>query len=175
MTRLNNTRLAILGLLQNKGMHGYEIKKLIEEWMPGFWSINYGSIYPELRRLERKGYVKGYREETAKNPPRTVYAITAEGKEEFKRMMKERLEREAVVKDEFNLLASFFDYLDENEVKEYIQRRRKQHEKALEEAIAFEEEMRGKVSKYLHALIKRGILHYKAELEWLKELEELNE
>jgi hypothetical protein len=42
---------------------------------------------------------------------------------------------------------------------------------ALEEAIAGEKAARGKMGKYLHALIRRGILHYKAELEWLKELE----
>jgi DNA-binding PadR family transcriptional regulator len=35
-------------------MHGYEIKKLIKEWMLGSWSINYGSIYPELQKLEKR-------------------------------------------------------------------------------------------------------------------------
>jgi DNA-binding PadR family transcriptional regulator len=175
MTKLNNTRLAILGFLHYRGMHGYEIKKTIEKWMPGFWSINYGSIYPELRKLEESGFVKGHKEETSKNPPKMVYAITDEGKEEFKRRMKERLEREAIVKDEFNLLASFFDYLDENEIKGYIKMRKEQHEKALGEAIAGEKATRGKIGKYLHALIKRGILHYKAELEWLKELEKVKE
>jgi hypothetical protein len=49
---LNSTKPA--KPFQSKEMHSYEIKKLIKEWMLGSWSINYGSIYPELQKLEKR-------------------------------------------------------------------------------------------------------------------------
>jgi DNA-binding PadR family transcriptional regulator len=154
-------------------MHGYEIKKTIEKWMPGFWSINYGSIYPELKKLEEEGCTEGHKEESPGNPPKKTYALTAKGKNEFKKLIREGLEREPIVKDEFNLYAAFFDYLDEEEVTKYIKKRREQHEKALKETITGEKALRGKVPKYLQALAMRALHHYKAEIEWLKELEEM--
>jgi DNA-binding PadR family transcriptional regulator len=173
MTKLNNTRLAILGFLHYRDIHGYEIKKTIEKWMPGFWSISYGSIYPELKKLEKEGCTEGHKEETIGNPPRKIYTITEKGKDEFKKLMGIGLERELIVKDEFNLYAAFFDHLNEEEVANYIKKRREQHEKALKEAIAGEKTLRGKAPKYLQALARRALHHYKAEIDWLKELEEM--
>ncbi|HIH97354.1 MAG TPA: PadR family transcriptional regulator [Thermoplasmata archaeon] len=173
MAKQNNTRLAILGFLHYRDMHGYEIKKTIEKWMPSFWSINYGSIYPELKKLEKEGCIEGRREETLGNPPRTTYTLTHKGKDEFRKLVRTGLEREPIVKDEFNLYAAFFDYLNEGDVKGYIKRRRELHEKALKEAITGEKALRGETPKYLQALARRALHHYKAEIDWLKEVEEM--
>ena len=50
--------LAILGLLKEQELHGYELKKRLSE-MLGFASrVSFGSLYPALARLEAEGAVK---------------------------------------------------------------------------------------------------------------------
>jgi DNA-binding PadR family transcriptional regulator len=45
--------LAILGLLKDQPLHGYELKKRLGETLGFLWGVSYGSLYPALRRLER--------------------------------------------------------------------------------------------------------------------------
>jgi len=51
--------LAILGLLKEQDLHGYELRKRLAE-LPGARSsvVSFGSLYPALARLERAGMVK---------------------------------------------------------------------------------------------------------------------
>src|SRR4028119_136353 len=46
---------AILGLLQQAPMHGYELRKQLAEVLGGLRSISYGSLYPALKRLHAAG------------------------------------------------------------------------------------------------------------------------
>ena len=55
MARGNRTTHAILGFLTWGPMSGYEIRKRVEESIGNFWSVSFGQIYPELRRLEAEG------------------------------------------------------------------------------------------------------------------------
>ena len=50
--------LAILGLLKEQPLHGYELKKRVGETLGSLWGISYGSLYPALRRLERDGAIE---------------------------------------------------------------------------------------------------------------------
>ena len=50
--------LAILGLLQEAPLHGYELKKRLNETLGHVWGVSYGSLYPALARLERTGAIE---------------------------------------------------------------------------------------------------------------------
>ena len=50
--------LAILGLLKEQEMHGYELKKRLTEALGAFSSVSFGSLYPALGRLEQAGAVR---------------------------------------------------------------------------------------------------------------------
>ena len=50
--------LAILGLLKENELHGYELKKRLTDALGPFSSVSFGSLYPCLARLERAGAVK---------------------------------------------------------------------------------------------------------------------
>jgi DNA-binding PadR family transcriptional regulator len=50
--------LAILGLLKDQPLHGYELKKRLGENMGALWGVSYGSLYPALRRLEKSGAIE---------------------------------------------------------------------------------------------------------------------
>ena len=50
--------LAILGLLKDRPMHGYQLSREVADQLGGLWKVSYGSLYPTLRRLEREGEVE---------------------------------------------------------------------------------------------------------------------
>jgi len=62
--------LAILGLLKEQDLHGYELRKRLAE-LPGARSgvVSFGSLYPALARLERGGYVKAVEANTRTDRP----------------------------------------------------------------------------------------------------------
>lgn len=56
--------LAILGLLTEQELHGYELKKRLGELLSSRTSVSFGSLYPALARLEAQGAVKAVEERT---------------------------------------------------------------------------------------------------------------
>ena len=57
---LTPTGRVILGLIAIGRQTGYDIKQLVDKSTRHFWSASYGQIYPELRRLEDQGLVRGH-------------------------------------------------------------------------------------------------------------------
>lgn len=62
--------LAILGLLKEQDLHGYELRKRLGE-LPGARSsvVSFGSLYPALSRLEKAGNVKAVEANTRTDRP----------------------------------------------------------------------------------------------------------
>jgi len=61
--------LAILGLLKELPLHGYELKKRLNDSLGQFWRVSYGSLYPALARLEKLGAIE------AVDPPPAAAAV----------------------------------------------------------------------------------------------------
>jgi PadR family transcriptional regulator PadR len=72
-------RVAVLILINNKPSHGYEIMKEIKDRTKGFYNPTPGGVYPILRDLEKKGYIKG-RWTKQNNRNIKTYRITEKGK-----------------------------------------------------------------------------------------------
>ena len=70
-----DVKFALLELLQERPMHGYEMMKALEEKSGGFYSPSAGSIYPTLQMLEDRGFVKAKEVDGKK-----IYTITDEGR-----------------------------------------------------------------------------------------------
>src|SRR5712691_7705319 len=68
-------KFALLELLQERPMHGYEMMKALEEKSGGFYTPSPGSIYPTLQMLEDRGLVTANEVEGKK-----VYSITDAGR-----------------------------------------------------------------------------------------------
>ena len=49
--------LPVLGLLKEREMHGYELRKQLGAMLGPFWQVSWGSLYPTLRRLAKAGAV----------------------------------------------------------------------------------------------------------------------
>ncbi len=68
-------KYALLELLQERPMHGYEMMKALEEKSGGFYAPSPGSIYPTLQMLEDRGLVSVEEVEGKK-----VYSLTDAGR-----------------------------------------------------------------------------------------------
>ncbi|MGH3714709.1 MAG: PadR family transcriptional regulator [Micromonosporaceae bacterium] len=87
--------LAILGLLHETPMHGYELRKRLTTILGTFRAaISYGSLYPTLRRLQEAGWIAEDAPDPASTAPpltgrrgKVVYRLTAEGKERFQDLL----------------------------------------------------------------------------------------
>src|SRR3954452_19277930 len=60
--------LAILGLLKEQELHGYELKKRLTEALGSFSSVSFGSLYPALNPLEAAGAVKAVEANESADP-----------------------------------------------------------------------------------------------------------
>jgi DNA-binding PadR family transcriptional regulator len=79
--RRGNVRTAILGLLTERAMHGYEMIQELEARTDGLWRPSAGSIYPTLQLLEDEGLVK-----SAESDGRRAYSLTDAGRAEADRL-----------------------------------------------------------------------------------------
>lgn len=64
--------LAILGLLKEQELHGYELKKRLTETLGPLSSVSFGSLYPALNRLEAAGAVKAVEANATPDTPAAI-------------------------------------------------------------------------------------------------------
>ena len=81
--------LAILALLNQERLHGYEISKRIAQQTAGVLQFNLASLYPLLYRMEKRGWVKGQWEEAPSGRQRRYYHLTPAGKKQLAPLRKE--------------------------------------------------------------------------------------
>jgi DNA-binding PadR family transcriptional regulator len=79
--RRGNIRAAILALLGEGPMHGYQIMSELSERSGGVWRPSPGSVYPTLQQLEDEGLVEPAESESG----RRVFRLTQAGHEEAAR------------------------------------------------------------------------------------------
>jgi DNA-binding PadR family transcriptional regulator len=79
--------LLLLGLLNERPRHGYEIKMKIKEILFLFAGVDLKSIYYPLKILEKKGLVTKRIFKSGKRPQRLVYALTKKGKARFHELL----------------------------------------------------------------------------------------
>ena len=70
-----------LGVLSARDQTGYEIKQHFEEEFSHFFVAGYGSIYPALAELTRRGLVDCTNVSQEKKPDKKVYSITSSGRD----------------------------------------------------------------------------------------------
>jgi DNA-binding PadR family transcriptional regulator len=71
---------AILGLLADGPLHGYELKARYDGELVPSAKLNYGQVYPVLERLQRDGWVQHDVVSQRERPDKKVYALTREGR-----------------------------------------------------------------------------------------------
>src|SRR5919106_245529 len=113
MTRLDvnltPTAYAILGLLRERPMHGYEIAQHFkpEEDLGQVTPADMSTIYTFLKDLQEHGLIRGRRETVGARPPRTVFSPTEEAEPLFLDWVRRPVARIREVRSDF-LLKLYF-------------------------------------------------------------------
>jgi PadR family transcriptional regulator, regulatory protein PadR len=78
--------LMVLKTLESMGpLHGYGIARRIEQTSGELLSLNYGTLYPALLKLEQEGYIKSKWGVSENNRRAKFYDLTAAGRKQVKK------------------------------------------------------------------------------------------
>ena len=167
--------LAVLGLLHETPMHGYELRKRLNTVLGAFRAFGYGSLYPCLKELLVQGMIA---EEEA--PPVTpmplsgrrskiVYRLTAEGKERLQDLLSQSGPA-AWEDDGFGVHFAFFGQTRADIRLRILEGRRSRLEERLEGVRAGLTRTRERVDRYTLELQRHGLESVEREVRWLNEL-----
>jgi len=187
--------LAILGLLKEQELHGYELKKRLAEALGQPSGVSFGSLYPALNRLEAAGAVKAVEAATQSAPiPMTgslggelaafrarraatkaggrakkVYGLTERGE----RLFEELLATDNSSNDDdrvFNLKLAFARYLPPDARLGLLERRRAQLVERLARARSAIRSSRQRLDTYTPSLMEHGTETTERDISWLDRL-----
>jgi DNA-binding PadR family transcriptional regulator len=166
--------LAILGLLQEAPIHGYELRKELGLRLGGFRLFSYGSLYPALRRLTRAGLIVEDPERAAEagswsRRGRRVYRITAEGKERLAELLSES-GPQAWDDESFGVHIAFFSRTPAEARMRILEGRRRAVEERREGLRAALARTREQIDNYTQQLHQLGLDTCEREVRWLNEL-----
>jgi DNA-binding PadR family transcriptional regulator len=162
--------LAILGLLKERSMHGYQLSKRLTDTLGGFWRVSYGSLYPTLRRLERDGAVERVFDEQEVGRRKNVYRITEKGEELFRRLLEEAGAESSSEDNRFRVRLAFFKYLAPDTRIRLLERRRVYLEERLSTITASLTATRERFDTYTLSLMQHGRESTEQDIAWLNGL-----
>ena len=171
---------AILGLLHQSPMHGYELRKQLAQVLGGLRSISYGSLYPALKRMHAAGLISTDEPDPrallpADAPPLTgrrgkiVYKLTAEGKERFQELLAD-VGPDAYEDEGFGVHFAFFAQTDAAVRMRILEGRRRRVEERREGLRAALSRTRERLDNYTIELQRHGLDAVDREVRWLNEL-----
>jgi PadR family transcriptional regulator AphA len=165
---LSPTGRVILGLIAFGKRTGYEIKAFVDKTTRYFWAASYGQIYPELKRLEQQGLVKGWSEPSG-GRARTVYELTEAGEAALKDWLASDEEDLYELRDEGMLKLFFSDSLPERRI-EIVRAMRERSERKLAQLRSIEPHAsQGPKGSYL--TLQMGIGMTEWMVEWCEATE----
>ena len=172
MTRRGDTlELAVLGLLHESPMHGYELRKRLNLVLGWGRVLSYGSLYPALKKMLRAGWISEEAAEapaTASRRQRIVYELTPAGNERFAQLLSDA--GPAAWEDgDFDVRFAFFGRTDREIRLRILEGRRTR----LEERLARVEQQLARLradDTYAAELQRHGLESVQREVSWLSGL-----
>ena len=167
--------LAVLGLLHDQPLHGYELRKRLNALLGSFRALSYGTLYPCLRHLLERGWI-GEAGEPAEPPAtrggrrgRIVYELTAEGKEHFQDLLAQA-GPQAWEDEHFDVHFAFFARTDAATRLRILEGRRTRLEERVENVRVSMTRSRERFDAYTLELQQHGLESAEREVRWLNEL-----
>ncbi len=171
-----SVQLVILGLLSEQPYHGYELRQEVERRLYATYiNLSGGSLYYNLGQLERSGYVeKAWAEQKGRYPMRQIYQITSAGRgylqTELRRLLFDTKSREKVF-DPLNAALAFGHFIKPDELRAALNKHLKWAQKRLAWIVDQQTywTAQKKVTPTQAKIIEHGLIHHKAEIDWLEQ------
>jgi DNA-binding PadR family transcriptional regulator len=164
-------KYAMLGILAEKDLHGYELKSSFDEKVGDFWSLNYGQIYTTLDRLEKEDLVTHDRQTQDRRPDRKIFSITSKGREELDGWLSSPVSKVRALRDEFFIKLVFMDKNDPGAILELIDRQKalylKQMNRLTKQKVTLKKKPEDTDTLFTELLIDAGLFHADADINWL--------
>src|SRR6201996_846445 len=171
--------VAVLGLLNESPMHGYELRKRLATLLGTFRAFSYGSLYPTLRRLSEAGWLteeapledvsaldpRGVRSKRGKR----VYRLTAEGKEHLADLLAD-VGPDAFDEEGFGARLAFFAQTRSDIRLQILEGRRRRVEEQREGMKHTLSRTGERLDRYTRQLHEHGLESVEREVRWLSEL-----
>jgi DNA-binding PadR family transcriptional regulator len=166
--------LAILGLLKEQDLHGYELRRRLGELLGPIGRLSFGTLYPALNRLETMGAVTVVKVSESRTGltttrGRKVYGITKAGQELFDELLSTTTASGEDDKS-FALRLAFARYLSSEARLRLLHRRREQLAERLEETRDTMKARKGRLDDYGSSLMEHRIDMTQNDLAWLDRL-----
>ena len=173
--RADALELAVLGLLHDAPMHGYELRKQVNALLGWGRAFSYGTLYPCLKDLVRRGYLaedspgEAAAAHIGGRRSKIVYRLTPEGKERFAELLAQA--GPASWDDEqFGVHFAFFARADAATRMRILEGRRIRLQERLETFRSALQRTRERLDAYTLELQSHGLESVEREVRWLDEL-----
>ena len=163
---------AVLGLLHESPMHGYELRKRLNSALGTFRALSYGSLYPALRGLLAHEWIAEMPQASGgsgSKRARIVYELTHTGKERFQDLVAEAGPH-AWEDDEFDVHLAFFARTTHEVRLRILEGRRSRLEQRLAAVREASARNRERLDAYTSALQRHGEEQAERQVRWLQEL-----
>jgi len=167
--------LAVLGLLNESPMHGYELRKRVTGLLGWGRVLSYGSLYPCLKQMQRDGLLTVDTAATESGVARAsrrgkiVYKLTAEGKERFAALVS-AAGPSSWEDENFGVHFAFFGSTSSENRLRILEGRRSRLEERLEGVRTSLARSRERLDSYTLELQRHGLESVEHEVRWLTEL-----
>ncbi len=167
-----SVRNALLGLLEQRSRHGYELRAAFEALVGGQqnWEVKPAQIYTTLARLEQSGLIVQDGVEQESGPERRVYSLTPAGREALHAWLATPVEAEHQ-RDEFFVKLMLTLATSQEDPYRLIYTQRASLYQELHDRTAQREEADQNSQLALILLLDQVIMHLEADLRWLDMIE----
>jgi DNA-binding PadR family transcriptional regulator len=166
-----SVKFAMLGILAEKDLHGYELKSSFDEKVGEFWSLNYGQIYSTLDRLEKEDLVTHDRQTQDRRPDRKIYSITGKGRKELNDWLSTPVNKVRALRDEFFIKLVFMDRKDPGPILDLIEKQKalylKQMNRLTRRKVSLKKNAEDCDTLTTELLMDAGLFHAEADIRWL--------
>jgi DNA-binding PadR family transcriptional regulator len=166
----NTLALAVLGLLQERPMHPYEMAATLRErHKDSSFKINSGSLYDTVEALTRERWIEPVQtQRDGRRPERTVYAFTDLGRREFLGWIDELIRTPVPEYPKFIAAVSYLGALGPDRARDALAERAGQLERRIEETTAALAATvgSGQVPRLFMIEVECALHSWEAELAW---------
>ncbi len=166
-----SVKYAMLGILAENDLHGYELKTSFDDKVGDFWSLNYGQIYSTLDRLEKEDLVTHDRQTQERRPDRKIYSITPKGRKDLEEWLSSPVAKVRALRDEFFIKLVFMDKRNPAPVLELIEKQKalylKQMNRLTHQKVSLKKQSKKHDSLTTELLMDAGLFHAEADIKWL--------